>query len=73
MKKLLIAIRKRLGTTQMARRFYRLLPSGKRCNARPLRGYCPACTATTLELAGVHTPSTYVPGPPARVTLYVPV
>jgi adenylate cyclase len=31
MRKLLILIRKRLGTTQMARRLYRFLPSSKRC------------------------------------------
>jgi adenylate cyclase len=31
MKKLLRMLRQRLGTTQIARRCYRLLPSGKRC------------------------------------------
>jgi hypothetical protein len=31
MRKLFIALRRRLGTTQIARRVYRLLPSGKRC------------------------------------------
>ncbi|HEX9452877.1 MAG TPA: hypothetical protein VGA27_00920 [Candidatus Binatia bacterium] len=31
MRKFLIWLRKTLGTTEMARRFYRHLPSGKRC------------------------------------------
>jgi adenylate cyclase len=31
MKKFLVMIRQRLGTTQLARRLYRHLPSGKRC------------------------------------------
>ena len=35
-------IRQQLGTTQMARRFYRLLPSGKRCKEClvPFLGIC---------------------------------
>jgi hypothetical protein len=31
MKRILVILRQRLGTTQLARRLYRHLPSGKRC------------------------------------------
>jgi len=31
MRKILVTLRRQLGTTEMARRFYRGLPSGKRC------------------------------------------
>ena len=42
MRKLLIILRQRFGTTQMARRFYRFLPSGKRCKEClvPFLGIC---------------------------------
>jgi len=43
MKKIFVAFRPRLGTTQMARRLYRFLPSGKRCKEClvPFLGICP--------------------------------
>jgi hypothetical protein len=42
MRKIFILLRRRLGTTQSARRFYRLLPSGKRCKEClvPFLGIC---------------------------------
>jgi adenylate cyclase len=42
MKKFLILIRQRLGTTQLARRFYCCLPSSKRCKEClvPFLGIC---------------------------------
>jgi adenylate cyclase len=42
MRKLLVETRKRLGTTQMARRSYRFLPSSKRCKEClvPFLGVC---------------------------------
>jgi hypothetical protein len=42
MKKLFVMIRQRLRTTEMARRLYRFLPSGKRCKEClvPFLGVC---------------------------------
>ena len=42
MKEFFIMLRQRLGTTQIARRLYRLLPSGKRCKEClvPFLGLC---------------------------------
>jgi len=42
MKNFLILLRRRLGSTEIARRFYRLLPSGRRCKEClvPFLGIC---------------------------------